>query len=84
MKVVLGFDAFVVAEHFNEFGVEVGDGVHHTPEVGFDEGDQVFGAEIELWEPAAGAESDPAGGIELDGEAVDVHGLLFKKAAEFA
>ena len=84
VEVVLGFDAFVVAEHFDEFGVEVGDGVHHAPEVGFDEGDQVFGAEIELWEPAAGAEPDPADGIELDGEAVDVHGLLFKEAAEFA
>ena len=48
MEVILGFDAFMVAEHFDEFGVEVGDGVHHGPEVGFDECDQVFGAEIEL------------------------------------
>jgi hypothetical protein len=46
VEVVLGFDPFLVAQEFDEFGVEVGDGVHHGPEVGFDEGDEVFWGEI--------------------------------------
>ena len=46
MEVVLGFDAFLVAQELDELGVKARDGVHHGPEVGFDEGDEVFWGEI--------------------------------------
>ena len=37
MEVVLGFDPFLVAKEFDQFGVEVGTGTHERFEVGFDQ-----------------------------------------------
>ena len=84
MEVVLGFDPFLVAEEFDEFGVEVGRGPHERLEVGFDQGNQVFRIEVELGEPATAAESDPSWGFELNRKVVDIERLLLEEAAELA
>jgi len=82
VEVVLGFDPFLVAEEFDEFGVEVGRGPHERLEVGFDQGNQVFRIEVELGEPATATESDAACGFELNGKVIDIECFLLEEAAE--
>jgi hypothetical protein len=84
VEVVLGFDPFLVAEEFDEFGVEVGTGPHERFEVGFDQRNQIFWIDVELWEPATAADSDPPCGFELNGKVVDIERLLLEEAAELA
>ena len=82
MEVVLGFDPFLVAKEFDEFGVEVGTGPHERLEVGFDQGNEVFWIDVELWEPATSTESDPTCGFELNGKVIDIECFLLEEAAE--
>jgi hypothetical protein len=82
VEVVLGFDPFLVAEEFDEFGVEVGTGPHERLEVRFDQRNQIFRIDVELWEPATAAESDPACGFELNGKVIDIECFLLEEAAE--
>ena len=82
MEVVLGFDPFLVAKEFDEFGVEVGTGPHERLEVGFDQRNEVLWIDVELWEPATATESDPACGFELNGKVIDIERLLLEEAAE--
>ena len=84
MEVVLGFDPFLVAEEFDEFGVEVGTGPHERLEVGFDQRNEVLWIDVELWEPATATESDPACGFELNRKVIDIERLLLEEAAELA
>jgi hypothetical protein len=84
VEVVLGFDPFLVAEKLNQFGVEVGTGPHERLEVGFDQRNQIFRIDVELWEPATATESDPACGFELNGKVIDIERLLLEEAAELA
>ena len=82
MEVVLGFDSFLVAEKLDQFGIEVGTGRHERLEVGFDQRNQIFRIEVELWEPATAADSDPACGFELNGKVIDIECFLLEEAAE--
>jgi hypothetical protein len=82
VEVVLGFDSFLVAKEFDEFGVEVGTGPHERLEVGFDQRNQIFRIDVELWEPATATESDPSSGFVLNGKVIDIERLLLKEAAE--
>jgi len=60
----------------------VGTGPHERLEVGFDQRNQIFRIEVELWEPATAADSDPASGFELNGKVIDIERLLLEEAAE--
>jgi hypothetical protein len=82
VEVVLGFDPFLVAKEFDEFGVEVGTGTHERLEVGFDQRNEVLWIDVELWEPATATESDATCGFELNGKIIDIERLLLKEAAE--
>ena len=82
VEVVLGFDPFLVAKEFDEFGVEVGTGPHERLEVGFDQGNEVFWIDVEPWEPATATKSDPACGFELNGKVIDIECFLLEEAAE--
>ena len=82
MEVVLGFDPFLVAEEFDEFGIEVGTGPHERLEVGFDQSNQIFRIEVELWEPATATDSDPPGRFELNRKVINIESLLLEEAAE--
>jgi hypothetical protein len=82
VEVVLGFDPFLVAKEFDEFGVEVGTGPHERLEIGFDQRNKVLWIDVELWKPATAADSDPASGFELNGKVIDIERLLLKEAAE--
>jgi len=84
VEVVLGFDPFLVAKEFDEFGVEVGTGPHDRLEVGFDQRNEVLWIDVELWEPATAAESDPSWGFELNRKVVDIERLLLEEATELA
>ena len=78
----MGFDPFLVAKEFDQFGVEVGTGPHERLEVGFDQGNEVFWIDVELWEPATAAESDPACGFELNRKVINIERLFLEEAAE--
>ena len=82
MEVVLGFDPFLVAKEFDQFGVEVGTGTHERFEVGFDQGNEVLWIDVEPWEPATAADSDTACGFELNGKVINIERLLLEEAAE--
>ena len=82
MEVVLGFDPFLVAKEFDQFGVEVGTGPYERLEVGFDERKQIFRIEVEIGKPATAAESDPSWGFELNRKVIDIERLLLEEAAE--
>jgi hypothetical protein len=82
VEVVLGFDSFLVTKEFDEFGVEVGTGSHERLEVGFDQRNQIFRIDVELWEPATATESDATCGFELNGKVIDIERLLLEEAAE--
>jgi hypothetical protein len=84
VEVVLGFDPFLVAKEFDQFGVEVGTGSHERLEVGFDQRNEVLWIDVELWEPATATESDSSWGFELNGKVVDIERLLLEEAAELA
>ena len=82
MEVILGFDPFLVAKEFDEFGVEVSTGPHERLEVRFDQRNQIFRIDVELWEPATATESDPACGFELNRKVINIERLLLEEAAE--
>jgi hypothetical protein len=82
VEVVLGFDPFLVAEEFDEFGVEVGTGPHERLEVGFDQRNEVLWIDVELWQPATAADSDPPCRFELNGKVINIERLLLEEAAE--
>ena len=82
MEVVLGFDPFLVAEKLDQFGIEVGTGTHERFEVGFDQRNEILWIDVELWEPATAADSNPACGFELNGKVIDIERLFLEKAAE--
>ena len=82
MEVVLGFDPFLVAEKLDQFRVEVSTGPHERLKVGFDQRNQIFRIEVELWEPATAADSDPACGFVLNRKVIDIERLLLEEAAE--
>jgi hypothetical protein len=82
VEVVLGFDPFLVAKEFDQFGVEVGTGRHERLKVGFDERNQILWIDVELWEPATAADSDPPGRFELNRKVIDIERLLLEEAAE--
>jgi len=84
VEVVLGFDPFLVAKEFDEFGVEVGTGPHKRLEVRFDQRNEVLWIDIEPWEPATATESDPPGRFELNGKVIDIERLLLEEATELA
>jgi hypothetical protein len=82
VEVVLGFDPFLVAEKLDQFGVEVSTGPHERLEVRFDQRNEVFWIDVELWQPATATESDPACGFELNRKVIDIESLLLEEAAE--
>jgi len=84
VEVVLGFDPFLVAKEFDQFGVEVSTGPHERLEVGFYYRNEILWIDVELWEPATAADSDPACGFVLNGKVIDIERLLLEEAAELA
>jgi hypothetical protein len=82
VEVVLGLDPFLVAEEFDEFGVEVGTGPHERLEIGFDQRNEILWIDVEPWEPATATESDSTCGFELNGKVIDIECFLLEEAAE--
>jgi hypothetical protein len=83
MEVVGPADAFLVAEELEEGGVECVGGAEKVVERGLEDRAQGVERQVHVGEPAAGAQANALGGIELDRKAVEGGGLGTEKLADF-
>jgi hypothetical protein len=83
MEVVGRAEAFLVAEELEEGGVECVGGAEKVVEGGLEDRAQGVERQVHVREPAAGAQANALGGIELDRKAVEGGGLGTEKLADF-